>query len=107
VYPSSSLCDARAKRWCDAIEHDQRTNCSERLEYFYSGNNKLVEAQRLEQRTRFDLEMILRSWAYCKGIENYSRLLVRASAPVRAATYAGTTTCRRTPCMMIDESHVS
>ena len=37
-------------------------------------NNKLVEAQRLEQRTRFDLEMI-KELGYCSGIENYSRYL--------------------------------
>src|SRR5690606_37314281 len=38
------------------------------------GKNKLVEAQRLEQRTRFDLEMIM-ELGYCNGIENYSRYL--------------------------------
>ena len=46
---------------------------SGRLDYLRS-NNKLVEAQRLEQRTRFDLEMIL-ELGYCNGIENYSRYL--------------------------------
>src|SRR5476649_2122799 len=45
----------------------------ERLDYLRA-NNKLVEAQRLEQRTRFDLEMIL-ELGYCNGIENYSRYL--------------------------------
>ncbi|CCK79269.1 excinuclease ABC subunit UvrB [Desulfobacula toluolica] len=44
-----------------------------RLEYFYS-NNKLVEAQRLDERTRYDLEM-LNEIGYCNGIENYSRHL--------------------------------
>ena len=43
----------------------------ERLEFFYR-ENKLVEAQRLEQRTRFDLEM-MQELGFCKGIENYSR----------------------------------
>lgn len=43
------------------------------LEYFYR-NNKLVEAQRLEERTRYDLEM-LNEIGYCNGIENYSRHL--------------------------------
>ena len=38
------------------------------------GSNKLVEAQRLEQRTRYDIEMI-RELGYCTGIENYSRYL--------------------------------
>lgn len=45
----------------------------DRIEYFRQ-HNKLVEAQRIEQRTLFDLEMILESGA-CKGIENYSRYL--------------------------------
>jgi len=44
-----------------------------RLDYLRS-NNRLVEAQRLEQRTRYDLEMI-RELGYCNGIENYSRYL--------------------------------
>ena len=45
----------------------------ERLEFLYR-NNRLVEAQRLEQRTRYDLEM-MRELGYCNGIENYSRYL--------------------------------
>jgi excinuclease ABC subunit B len=45
----------------------------ERVEYFNS-NNKLLEAQRVEQRTKYDLEM-LREVGYCSGIENYSRPL--------------------------------
>ncbi len=48
-----------------------RIELKQRLEFFYS-QNKLVEAQRLEQRTRFDLEL-LQETNFCKGIENYSR----------------------------------
>ncbi len=50
-----------------------RADLAEQLERL-RGANKLVEAQRLEQRTRFDLEMILEV-GYCNGIENYSRYL--------------------------------
>ncbi|MFU1922686.1 excinuclease ABC subunit B, partial [Klebsiella pneumoniae] len=50
-----------------------KAELKERLDYLRN-NNKLVEAQRLEQRTRFDLEMIL-ELGYCNGIENYSRYL--------------------------------
>ena len=50
-----------------------KTELKERLAYLYSAN-KLVEAQRLEQRTLFDLEMIMEV-GYCSGIENYSRYL--------------------------------
>ena len=52
---------------CDAIEEE----LEERLKYF-KDNDKLLEAERLEQRTRFDLES-LRENNYCGGIENYSR----------------------------------
>jgi len=52
---------------------DIETELAERL-LFLKGNNKLLEAQRLEQRTMFDLEM-LREIGYCSGIENYSRHL--------------------------------
>jgi excinuclease ABC subunit B len=50
-----------------------REELKERLEWFRS-KNQLLEAQRLEQRTRFDLEM-LKELGYCQGIENYSRHL--------------------------------
>jgi excinuclease ABC subunit B len=50
-----------------------KTELSERLETFYR-ENRLVEAQRLDQRTMFDLEMI-QELGYCNGIENYSRHL--------------------------------
>ena len=75
----------------------------ERLEYFRK-NNKLVEAQRLEQRTTFDLEMI-QEVGYCSGIENYSRYL------------SGRAPGQPPPCLLdylppdalvvIDESHVT
>lgn len=44
---------------------------SERIKYF-KDNNKLIEAQRIEERTNFDLEM-LKETGFCQGIENYSR----------------------------------
>jgi excinuclease ABC subunit B len=52
---------------------DVETELQERIGYFVS-ENKLLEAQRIEQRTRFDLEM-MREVGYCMGIENYSRHL--------------------------------
>ncbi len=67
-------------------------------------NNKLVEAQRLEQRTRFDIEMIL-ELGYCSGIENYSRYLSgRASgeAPPTLFDYLPEESL-----LVVDESHVS
>ena len=73
-----------------------KAELKERLDYLRN-NNKLVEAQRLEQRTRFDLEMIL-ELGYCNGIENYSRYLSgRAPASRRRRS---TTTCRPTRCWL-------
>ena len=68
IFPASGY--ARSKqamlRACNDIEEE----LEERLKYF-KDNNKLLEAERLEQRTRFDLEA-LRENGYCSGIENYS-----------------------------------
>jgi excinuclease ABC subunit B len=67
-------------------------------------NNKLVEAQRLEQRTKYDLEMI-RELGYCTGVENYSRYLSG-----RAAGQPPPTLFEYLPdnaLVIIDESHVS
>ena len=70
-YPKSHYVTPR-ETLLDAVEHI-KAELKERLDYLRA-QNKLVEAQRLEQRTRFDLEMIL-ELGYCNGIENYSRYL--------------------------------
>ena len=83
----------------DAIKEELR----ERLEYLQAAN-KLVEAQRLEQRTRFDLEMILEI-GYCPGIENYSRYLSGRAAgepPPTLIDYLP-----KDAFLVIDESHVT
>ena len=74
-----------------------------RLEFLYE-NNKLVEAQRLEQRTKFDLEM-MQEMGYCTGIENYSRYLSgrnEGEAPPTFFDYLPDDAL-----LVIDESHVS
>ena len=71
VYPSSHYVTPRATV-LKAIE-TIKDELSERIEIFQRAS-KLVEAQRIEQRTRFDLEM-LSEMGFCKGIENYSRHL--------------------------------
>jgi excinuclease ABC subunit B len=71
VYPKSHYVTPR-QTILDAIE-EIREELRDRLEVL-RGQNKLLEAQRLEQRTRFDLEM-MREIGHCKGIENYSRFL--------------------------------
>ncbi|MEI7291246.1 excinuclease ABC subunit UvrB [Paraburkholderia tropica] len=69
VYPSSHYVTPR-ETVLRAVE-TIKTELRDRLEFFHT-EGKLVEAQRLEQRTRFDLEM-LQELGFCKGIENYSR----------------------------------
>ncbi|MGH7168204.1 MAG: excinuclease ABC subunit UvrB [Nitrospiraceae bacterium] len=71
IYPNTHYLIApdRYERALSGIE----TELEERLAFFKQ-HNQLLEAQRLEQRTRFDLEMI-RAMGYCHGIENYSRHL--------------------------------
>lgn len=57
---------------------DIKVELKERLEYL-NEHNKLLEAQRLEQRTNYDLEM-MNEMGYCSGIENYSRHLAGRKA---------------------------
>lgn len=71
IYPKSHYVTPR-EQILDAIERIKE-ELRDRLTYLRD-NNKLVEAQRLEQRTRYDLEM-MQELGYCNGIENYSRYL--------------------------------
>ncbi len=101
VYPSSHYVTPRATT-LKAIEKI-KLELKDRLEYYYA-NHKLVEAQRLEQRTRFDLEM-LNEMGFCKGIENYSRHLSGRKAgepPPTLIDYLPPHSL-----MFIDESHVA
>ncbi len=78
----------------------------ERLDYFLK-ENKLVEAQRLKQRTEFDLEM-LETTGMCKGVENYSRLFTGkkpGEAPYTLLDYFGLHHDKYL--IIVDESHVS
>ncbi len=80
-----------------------REELKERLEWFRS-QNRLLEAQRLEQRTKFDLEM-LQELGYCQGIENYSRHLTGRSSgdpPPTLLDYF-----QKDYLLFIDESHVT
>ncbi len=101
VYPSSHYVTAR-EVVLNAVENI-KTELAQRLEYFQS-HNKLVEAQRIEQRTRFDLEM-LAELGFCKGIENYSRHLSGRNPgepPPTLIDYLPPNAL-----MFIDESHVT
>ncbi|MCC7058737.1 MAG: excinuclease ABC subunit UvrB [Burkholderiaceae bacterium] len=101
VYPSSHYVTPRATvmRALETI----REELAERLAFFH-GQDKLVEAQRLEQRTRFDMEM-LQELGFCKGIENYTRHLSGArpgDPPPTLVDYLPADAL-----MFIDESHVT
>ncbi|AKH39418.1 MULTISPECIES: excinuclease ABC subunit UvrB [Nitrosomonas] len=101
VYPSSHYVTPRSTT-LRAIE-TIKTELAERIEYFHQ-QNKLVEAQRIEQRTRFDLEM-LNELGFCKGIENYSRHFSGRKAgepPPTLIDYLPNNAL-----MIIDESHVT
>ncbi|MEP0868235.1 excinuclease ABC subunit UvrB [Trichocoleus desertorum AS-A10] len=76
IYPARHFVtpEDRLEGACNAIEQELR----DRLEILEQ-NNKLLEAQRLEQRTRYDLEL-LREVGYCNGVENYSRHLAGRQA---------------------------
>ena len=79
-----------------------KAELAERLTYFRA-RNRLLEAQRLEQRTLFDLEM-LREIGYCHGIENYSRHLAGRRAGETPATLIDY--LPKDTLVVIDESHV-
>ncbi len=100
IYPSSHYVTPRDTilRAIETIKAELR----ERVKFFLD-NHQLVEAQRIEQRTRFDLEM-LQELGFCKGIENYSRHLSGAApgeAPPTLIDYLP-----KDALMFFDESHV-
>ena len=100
IYPSSHYVTPR-DRVLEAVE-TIKLELSQRLNELV-GMNKLVEAQRLEQRTRFDLEM-LSEVGHCKGIENYSRHLSGAKPGDPPSTL--TDYMPKDALMFLDESHV-
>ena len=101
VYPANHYVTPRPAL-SQAISHI-RTDLKLRLDELKS-QNKLLEAQRLEQRTRFDLEM-LETTGHCKGIENYSRYLtgrLQGEPPPTLFEYFP-----KNALLFIDESHIS
>jgi excinuclease ABC subunit B len=101
VYPARHFVtpDDRLEEACDAIEQELKDRLAE-----LESDNKLLEAQRLEQRTRYDLEM-LREVGYCNGVENYARHLagrIAGSPPECLLDYFP-----KDWLLVIDESHVT
>src|SRR5919107_1930835 len=100
IYPSSHYVTPREKV-VGAVESIKQ-ELAQRLTEFV-GQGKLVEAQRLEQRTRFDLEM-LQEIGHCKGIENYTRHLSGSAPGQPPATMVDY--LPKDALMFLDESHV-
>ncbi len=100
IYPSSHYVTPR-DRVLAAVE-TIKTELRERLDEFVKAG-KLVEAQRLEQRTRFDLEM-MNEVGHCKGIENYTRHLSGAAPGEPPSTMVDY--MPKDALMFLDESHV-
>ena len=101
IYPASHYVVGKEKM-ARAIG-DIRSECAERVKYF-EDNGKLLEAQRIAQRTNYDIEM-MQELGYCSGIENYSRVISNrpaGSAPMTLLDYFP-----KDFLLFVDESHVT
>ncbi|MGN0622574.1 MAG: excinuclease ABC subunit UvrB [Oscillospiraceae bacterium] len=101
IFPASHYIVGRDKMR-DAIE-EIKEELDERIKYF-KDNDMLIEAQRIAQRTNYDIEM-LEEIGFCSGIENYSRVLARR--PKGAVPFTLLDFMPDDFLLMVDESHVS
>ena len=101
IFPASHYIIGRDKM-AEALDEIEQ-ELEERVKFF-TENNKLIEAQRIEQRTRYDMEMLMEIGT-CKGVENYSRVLARrpkGSIPITLLDHFPDDFL-----MLVDESHVT
>ena len=101
IYPASHYI-VPADKMHDAIE-DLRAEADERVKYFRE-QGKLIEAQRIAERTNYDIEM-LTEIGFCKGIENYSQVLSRR--PAGSVPYTLLDYFPEDFLLFVDESHVT
>ena len=101
VFPATHYAVSDDKREAALLEIEEEM--LERVEYFKS-EKKLIEAQRIEERTRYDIEM-LREVGFCSGVENYSRVL--AGRPAGSTPYTLLDYFPRDFILFVDESHVT
>lgn len=101
IYPASHYI-VPPEKMKGAVQEIER-ELQERLAYFRE-NGKLLEAQRIEQRTRYDMEM-LQEIGFCKGIENYSRIM--AGRPAGSAPFTLLDYFPDDYVLFVDESHVT
>ena len=101
IFPAThyAVSDDRREAALAEIEEEMR----ERVKFFRS-ENKLIEAQRIEERTKYDIEM-LREVGFCSGVENYSRVL--SGRPEGSTPYTLLDYFPDDYIMFIDESHVT
>ncbi|MBQ9511235.1 MAG: excinuclease ABC subunit UvrB [Clostridia bacterium] len=101
IYPASHYATSQEKR--DAAINEIYDEMNERVEFF-KAQGKFIEAQRIEERTKYDMEMI-REMGFCSGIENYSRVMSGrepGSTPFCLLDYFP-----KDYIMFVDESHVT
>lgn len=101
IYPASHYVTTHEKM--NAAVREIRKECDERVKFF-KDNGKLIEAQRIAERTAYDIEM-MQELGYCSGIENYSRIISGrepGSPPMTLLDYFP-----KDFIMFIDESHVT
>ncbi len=101
IYPASHYIVDRNKMHQAALEIEREMRARVK---FFQDEGKLIEAQRIEQRTKYDIEM-LEEIGFCKGIENYSRIL--AGRPSGSTPYCLLDHFPDDFLLVVDESHVS
>ena len=101
IYPNSHYVTTQEKREHAIITIEEELE--ERIKYFKE-HNKLIEAQRIEERTNFDIEM-LKETGFCQGIENYSRHI--SGRPAGSAPYTLFDYFPKDFLLLIDESHAT
>ncbi|MEG2367212.1 MAG: DEAD/DEAH box helicase family protein, partial [Oscillospiraceae bacterium] len=101
IYPASHYVTTKEKM-AEAIGEIRR-ECDERVAYFQE-HGKLIEAQRIAQRTNYDIEM-MQELGYCSGIENYSRII--SGRPVGSAPMTLLDYFPKDFMLFVDESHVT
>ena len=101
IYPATHYATSEEKR--EAALEDIYEEMVQRVEYF-KAEGRYIEAQRIEERTKFDLEMI-KEMGYCSGVENYSRVLT--GRPEGSTPYCLLDYFPDDFLMFVDESHVT
>ena len=101
IFPASHYITGKDK--LNAAIEDIEAEMRERVKYF-KDNDRLIEAQRIEQRVNYDMEM-LQEVGFCSGVENYSRVLARREPG--AVPYTLLDFFPKDFLMIVDESHVA